>query len=323
MPTSSPARPLVLAVALLGLAVAPVPAGGQDPPVPAPVPESAPPPEPPLAPAPQQRDPAIVEACEERYRCPDLTMRRPYNLRLIRTDGGRRLLASANAIVNVGDGPLELRGSRRTSRGPMDARQVLSPRGSRRPLVLESRGGRIVFFDTKRRGTYWKFEDAARFELWELDDQGHRTRLVRTSPKVYYCFRDLRRVRRLDLRRPYAGSPRKRVFPACSQRGPIREVTLGTSVGWADIYPWHYPQNYISVTGLRGCYAYTQIADPADRFREIREDNNSASVTVRLPWAGGGRRGCPAVRPGEPTRRVSDPAPKDAGEPALTHDEFE
>lgn len=319
MPKSRLTRPLVLAVALLGLAGAAVPAAAQEP-VPAPVPEPVPPPAP--APSPQP-DPAIREACKTRYRCPDLMMRRPYNLRLIRTKGGRRLLASANAIVNVGDGPLELRGSRRGLRGPMDARQVLRPRGNRRPLVLESRGGRIAFFDTKTRGTYWKFEDAARFELWKLDGEGHRTRLVRTSPKVYYCFRDLRRVRRLDTRRPYAGSPLGRVFPACSQRGPIREVTLGTSVGWADIYPWHYPQNYISVTGLRGCYAYTQIADPEDRFREIREDNNSSSVTVRLPWSGNGRRGCPAVRPGEPPRTASDPVPADAGEPALAHDEFD
>ena len=32
-------------------------------------------------------------------------------------------------------------------------------------------------------------------------------------------------------------------------------MTLGTSVGWADVYPSTYPDNWIDVTGLRGCFA--------------------------------------------------------------------
>jgi len=250
-----------------------------------------------------------------RLRCPDLMMRRPYGLRLLRPKARKRdLLASSNAIVNVGDGPLELRG-RRTGPRAMASRQVLHARPGARKFVMDD-NGRIVFFDTRTRGTYWKFEDAAAFELWELDAGGYRTRLVRRSPKIYYCYRDLLKVRSQVTGLPFAGTPAKRRFGACSQKGPIQQVTLGTSVGWADIYPWRYPQNWIDVTGLAGCFAYVHTADPAGRFVELHENNNSSAVSVRLPWRGsGGARGCPPVRTGKPPRVPAPPAPPGPGEP--------
>jgi hypothetical protein len=70
-------------------------------------------------------------------------------------------------------------------------------------------------------------------------------------------------------------------------------VTLGTSIGWADIYPPAYPEQWIDVTGLRGCFAYVHIADPENGIYESDEDNNEAQVIVRLPFrAGERRRGC-------------------------------
>jgi hypothetical protein len=70
-------------------------------------------------------------------------------------------------------------------------------------------------------------------------------------------------------------------------------VTLGTSVGWADVYPPTYPEQWIDVTGLRGCFAYAHIADPNNRVYESNEDNNESQVIVRLPFRPGERRaGC-------------------------------
>ena len=72
-----------------------------------------------------------------------------------------------------------------------------------------------------------------------------------------------------------------------------RRDTLGTSVGWADIYPPSYPEQWIDVTGLRGCFAYVHIADPENGVYESNEDNNEAQVIVRLPFRLGERRqGC-------------------------------
>jgi hypothetical protein len=236
-------------------------------------------------------------------------MRRPYGLRLLRpTSMKRDLLASTNAIVNVGDGPMEIRGARTGAR-EMAARQVLHAAPGVSKLLMPE-NGRVVYFDTGKRGTYWKFEDAAAFELWALDADGARTRLVRSGPKIYYCFRDLHKVRSQVTALPYAGTPAKRRYGACSRKGPISAVTLGTSVGWADIYPWRYPQNWIDVTGLEGCFAYVHVADPAEHLVELHENNNSSAVSVRLPWRGsGGARGCPAVKSGKPPRDATDPVP--------------
>ena len=68
-------------------------------------------------------------------------------------------------------------------------------------------------------------------------------------------------------------------------------MTLGTSVGWADVYPPTYPEQWIDVTGLRGCFAYVHIADPNNRIYESNEDNNEAQVIVRLPFRSSNRRG--------------------------------
>ena len=71
-------------------------------------------------------------------------------------------------------------------------------------------------------------------------------------------------------------------------------MRLGTSVGWSDIYPAAYPEQYLDVTGLRGCFAYRHTADPRNGIYESNERNNTAQVIVRLPFRPGPQR-CPFV----------------------------
>jgi hypothetical protein len=226
-------------------------------------------------------------------RCPDLVMRRPYGLRELRSPKGRHLLAATNAIVNVGEGPLEIRATRKGTGPRMTTRQVLRPRPGAQPVVLPPSGS-VEYFDTRTRGTYWKYHGAARFTLRPIAADGTVGPVRRTGPKVDYCFRDLRRVRRLDARTGYDRSPQGEQFGACSTSAGARRLTLGTSVGWADIYPSTYPLNWIDVTGLRGCFAYSHTVDPGNELAELREDNNTGTTVVRLPWKGSGARGCPA-----------------------------
>jgi hypothetical protein len=53
-------------------------------------------------------------------------------------------------------------------------------------------------------------------------------------------------------------------------------------VGWADVYPATYHENYVDVTGLRGCFALWQTADPTNVIAETDELNNAARTVVRL-----------------------------------------
>ncbi len=102
-----------------------------------------------------------------------------------------------------------------------------------------------------------------------------------------YCLRDLEHTHPGKAR-----SPGKRVYPACNTSSRTRKVRLGTSVGWSDVYPPAYPEQYIDVTGLRGCFAYVHTADPRNGIYESNERNNASTVVVRLPFRGGRQR-CP------------------------------
>ena len=174
----------------------------------------------------------------------------------------------------------------------MRARQRIYRRAGGR-ISLET-GARMEFKYAHLNRRWWKYHNAARFELWRLDQEGRRVRLERDGPKVSYCLRDLSRTRPW-LRR----SPAKAVYPACDTYPGRQRETIGTSVGWSDIYPPTYPEQWINVTGLRGCFAYLHEADPGNGIYESNERNNSAAVIVRLPWRGSAARGCPrGSRPG-------------------------
>jgi hypothetical protein len=219
-------------------------------------------------------DPARVP----RLRCPDLVMRQPAGY-FVRA-GGRIHYHAANSIVNIGQGPAEVFGYRSSSVGPMRAAQRIYG-FNRRRYSFASPKARVVFKHIPygpAAGSYWKFENAARFELWSLDDDGELDEMVRTGPKLIYCLRDLAKRRFI----PFA--PLSRVYPGCNQDPRRRFVTLGTSVGWADEYPANYYEQYIDVTGLRGRYAFLQRVDPLDGIRESDERNNaSPRVILQLP----------------------------------------
>ncbi len=215
--------------------------------------------------------------------CPNLRMAPPYDLRVRATGAGRRLLLMGNRLVNVGPGALEFRGTR-VSDTEMDARQIVARVGNpfgRASLVT---GAKLTWkYVDRRRGAYWKFANAARFELWSTDPvTGARAAVVRTGPKLDYCLRDL-------FRR--AGTHTGDVtYGACSRKRYRRQVTLGISVDWADGYPRRYPENWIDVTGLAGCFTILQRADPLNQIAEADEGDNTATRRVRLPYRPGPQR---------------------------------
>jgi hypothetical protein len=262
-------RRALCALALLAAGVT-APAAAQDPTVP-----------PDLNPC---NDPALD------LKCPNLRMAPPSNLHVQHVGGRVRLLAT-NRIVNVGEGPLELRGDR-----------TVRPRFGQAYQVIYKRHGGVAYFPyagwiywkaIPGQGHYWKYYRAARFELWTLNPDGTRAQMVRTGPKLSYCFRDLRRVRN------WARTPRGRVYPGCSQDFGRRHLLLGVSPGWADIYPSTYHENWISITGLRGCFAFVHRADPTGEIIEQSENDNLAQRIIRLPPRGGSvaPTGCPQPQP--------------------------
>jgi lysyl oxidase len=236
-----------------------------------------------VVPSPPCQDPALA------LRCPDLVMAPPSHLRLDRSPSGTHVvLRMENRIVNIGAAPVEFFGQR-SSPTEMTARQVIADASGRRRRIVT--GAELYFKSVPTRGgSYWKFKDAARFELWAVDLTARRTQLVRVGPKLDYCLRDLRRARVGPTVRHHAR------FGACNQRPLKREVTLGTSPGWADAYPASYPGNWIDVTGLSGCFAVVHRIDPEHHILESNDANNVSSKIVRLPYKPGPQR-CPRPAP--------------------------
>ena len=162
--------------------------------------------------------------------------------------------------------------------------QAIYDRSGRRHLFRTA--GKLVFkyvpgerYEHASVGSfrYWKFEHAAAFELWSIDAHRRAMQLVRMGPKVDYCLRDLIRTR------PPMHSPTTPIYPACSQNPNIQSDVLGTSVGWSDVYPYEYPEQWIDVSGLRGRFAYVQIADPGNLLMESNHQNNVSETYVALP----------------------------------------
>jgi len=225
-------------------------------------------------PPPGSQNPCTAAATRGQLRCPDLVMWRPYDLHYVR-GGSRVRLRAGNSIVNQGRGPMEVLGRRDGPRS-MSVTQRISGYGGL--IYTFPSPGRLFFKPVPGQGAYWKFRNAARFELWSTNGQGGLVRRVRTGPKLIYCLRDL------NKRFHNGWSPRRRFFPACGQDPRSRTRVLGTSVGWSDDYPAPYPEQWIDVTGLRGRYAFFMVVDPLNHLHESNERNNrSPIIYLSLP----------------------------------------
>jgi hypothetical protein len=210
--------------------------------------------------------------------CPNLRIGPPSDLYVERSGGQVRLRATSD-VRSRGRGPMELHG-RRDGWHSMRVNQRIYRAGGGHITVRT--GAHLHFTNVGEYfgGGYWKVHQLARFELWSVDAEHRLERLVRTGPKLNYCLRDLERTR------PGRHSPRSPQYPGCNQNPYIHRVTLGTSVGWSDVYPADYDRQWIDVAGLRGCFAFVMTVDPNDLLYESNENDNSARRLVHLPYRG-------------------------------------
>jgi len=210
--------------------------------------------------------------------CPNLRIGPPSEIYAQKV-GDQVLLRATSDVRSRGRGPMELRGRRDGWHSMVTNQRIYKAGGGH--ITLPSKA-KLHFTDvgTFFGGSYWKVHQLANFELRRVGPDGEVGPVLRTSPKLNYCLRDLTRTR--DMRR----SPSGRVYPGCNQN-PFRDrVALGTSVGWSDIYPAAYPKQWIEVSGLRGCFVYRMVVDPKELLFESNEKDNTNQVRVRLPYPG-------------------------------------
>ena len=233
-----------------------------------------------LAVAPAKAAPA--NPCEgpqaHRLLCPNLRIGTPTDLYLQR-GGGRVLLRATSNVKSRGRGPMELHGRRNGPRS-MRVNQRIYRAGGGHITVRTRASLRFANVGSYFGGSYWKVHELARFELWTVDAHRRLVRRVRVGPKLNYCLRDLQRTQ------PSPRSPAEWHYPGCNQNPFQDRVTLGTSVGWSDIYPADYDKQWIPVKGLRGCFAFVMRVDPRNLLYESDERDNTSRRLVRLPFRG-------------------------------------
>ena len=213
-----------------------------------------------------------------RLLCPNLRIAPPSEI-YVEHRGPQVLLRATSDVQSRGRGPMELHGHRDGPRSMRTNQRIYKVGGGHITVPSEARL-HFTYVGTYFGGSYWKVHQLANFELRRVTPDGKVGAVVRTSPKLNYCLRDL------DRTRPGRHSPPGRVYPGCNQN-PLRDhVKLGTSVGWSDVYPAAYHQQWIDVAGLRGCFAYRMIVDPKEHLFESNEKDNMSQRLVRLPYRG-------------------------------------
>ena len=217
----------------------------------------------------------------EHLLCPNLKIGTPSEM-YVSTYDGKRLLHATSDVESRGIGPMELHGHRDAPKSMRVSQRIYKAGGGHITLRTDAS---LHFTDVGEYfgGSYWKVHQLARFELRKVRADGTFGPVLRTSPKLNYCLRDL------DRTRPGKRSPLNARYPACNQDPGIRHDVLGTSVGWSDIYPADYDKQYINVSGLQGCFVFTMTVDPKHLLFESNEHDNSSHRRVRLPFDG---RGC-------------------------------
>ena len=182
---------------------------------------------------------------------------------------GRIILKFPTAIANVGDGALEVNGSRSNLRGPMPAFQVLY--GAQGRPVGQVPIGKFEYHATHR---HWHLLSVAEYRL--VRSTGGE--VVRGS-KVSFCLVDSFKVDR-----NFPGGVTGAQYRGCVRSKNARRIRSGISAGWVDFYGSDLPGQSLDLTGIpAGDYRLEVEVNPDGLLQEKSREDNIASVPVRLP----------------------------------------
>lgn len=105
---------------------------------------------------------------------------------------------------------------------------------------------------------------------------------VRVGRKVGFCVIDVYLIDRY-FDTPLQHGARAHTFPTCNVPTDSSWMVQGIEPGWADIYGWNLPDQYIDITGVPdGVYDLEQAANPKGpaSVLEARYDDNRASQVI-------------------------------------------
>jgi hypothetical protein len=204
-------------------------------------------------------------------------------------DGAQTCLRFDQIIANIGQGPIEIAFDVPSGATPDESIAFpVAQRVYNSDSTFDDRaGGSVNYHAVHGHYHYSSFADA---KLWSSNRRG--TKLgdapVAASHKVSFCMADIR----IDKWAEKGDGPRKYYAPDClfpfASDGVTDHFSQGINHGWADVYDWYIPDQYIEVTGVRdGYYRLEFCADPFNELEEADETNNCIVNHIRLTGMGG------------------------------------
>jgi hypothetical protein len=203
-------------------------------------------------------------------------------------DGAQNCLRFDQIIANEGKGPLELWFSAPAGETPEPeetfpvSQRVRSSNGT----TQDQPAGEVEFHAVHGHFHYSSF---ATTELWRSNRQGAKLGRAPLSDgrKVSFCVADIR----IDKWAEKGDGPRTYYAPDClfpaSSDGVLDHFKQGLTPGWADVYDWYIPDQYIEVSGVPdGYYRLEFCADPDNSIEEEDEDNNCLVNHIKLSGMG-------------------------------------
>jgi hypothetical protein len=217
---------------------------------------------------------------------PDLEQRPAADLSLQTEERGGRdhfLLGFDSATDNLGDGPITLVASRPNRDNPTMSVSQRVRLGSGGLRTYQDVG--VLRYVYAPSHSHWHVMDFQRYELRRQDDHA----LVVRDRKSGFCLAD--HWAHAPGHQPNE-PPRPFYNEYCERGDPgALSVLQGTSVGYTDKYPSHFHGQNLDLTGVpAGLYVLVNRANPELRMRELRYENNAASLRVRITWPRGPRR---------------------------------
>jgi hypothetical protein len=224
--------------------------------------------------------PAWRSALRVREQLPDFDQRAPTGL-VVAGGPGHWRLGFTSLVDNLGPGSSVLVGVR----SPQQKRMT----GTQRVRLAN---GAVRTYENVAQLRYTNSPPHHHWHLMRFDSYELRTLEGRTlvrDRKSGFCLAD-----------HWGAAPgrypgRHPVFLGdCDQFHPeATHVTMGTSPGYTDRYPAFFHGQNIAITGVpAGIYDVTHRVNASMQLRELRYENDAASVRVRLTW----KQGVPHVR---------------------------
>ena len=193
----------------------------------------------------------------------------------IQNEHKREMLRFSTIHINVGDGPLQIRGGGQVASCTIDG--VSYPQCTIATQEILDSSGNIV--QTNPAGTalfhpqhnHWHQNAVVNYELRPGSLEG---KAIATGQKVTFCMVDNDKT---DLIQKH----NKRTYFECNSE------LQGISVGWSDSYHQSTQGQELDITGApEGVYYLTHYADPDNHWLETNENNNFAWVKLLLSRQG-------------------------------------